>query len=101
MCMAYEEMKDIPGYRIPDAITSRPELGLIDSYYLQEFYTLGTERVNAMSEGAIPVTKIRKRAEQIQEDDIEMYEQIMLTIDRIYLNLRYIESERKRNAEKK
>lgn len=88
-------MKDIPGYRIPDAITLRPELDLLASYYLEEFYTLGTERINAMAEGSIPVTKIRKRAEQIDDDDIEMFEEIILKIDREYRHMRYEESERK------
>lgn len=93
-------MKDIPGYRVPDAITNRPELGLLDTYYLNEFHILGTERVNAMSEGTIPVSRIRLRAEQVGDDDIEMYEQVILSVDRAYLRMRYDESERKNNAKK-
>ena len=80
--------KDSPDYQIPAAIAERPELGILDSFYLSEFYILSTERVNAMAEGAIPVTKIRKRAEQIGDDDVEMYEQIILQCDTSYLSMR-------------
>ena len=102
ICEAYEQFKDDPTYKIPAAIAERPELGLLDAYYLGEFYTLGTERVNAMSEGAITVTRIRERAVQVDDDDIEMYEQIILSVDRAYLHMRYEESEkeRKRNEKK-
>ena len=97
---AYEAFKDTPGYNLPTAIAERPELGLLESYYLGEFHTLGTERVNAMSEGAIPITRIRERAEQVGDDDVEMYEEIVLQVDRAYLAMRYEESERKANAKK-
>ena len=94
-CEAYELFKDNPGYVLPAAIAEKPELSFIDVYYLNEFHTLGTERVNAMSEGAIPVTRIRQRAEQIGDDDIEMFEEIILKVDRAYLKMRYEESEKK------
>jgi hypothetical protein len=81
-------------------LNTKPEIGLLDAYYLSEFYTLGTERVNAMSEGAIPVTRITQRAKHVGDDDPEMYEQILLAVDRDYLNMRYEESERKSNAAK-
>lgn len=98
---AYEMFRDDPTYKIPAAIAEKPELGLLATFYLNEFYILSTERVNAMSEGSIPVTRIRRRAEQINDDDIEMYEQIILRLDREYLNMRYEESERKNNAKAK
>lgn len=87
-----------PGYVTPAAIAEKPELSFLDVYYLNEFHTLGTERVNAMSEGAIPVTRIRERALQIGDDDVEMFEEIILKVDREYLRMRYEESERKSKA---
>lgn len=100
-CEAYEQFrKDDPTYKIPAAIAERPEIGLLDSYYLQEFHTLGTERVNAMAEGAIPVSRIRLRAIQTGDDDIEMYEEIILKVDRAYLQMRHEEFERKQNEKK-
>lgn len=97
-CDAYELFKDQPDYQLPAAIAEKPELGTIDIYYLNEFHTLGTERVNAMAEGAIPVTRIRQRALQIGDDDIEMFEEIILKVDRAYLTMRYEESEKKSKA---
>ena len=97
-CEAYEAFKDQPDYPVPKAIAEKPELSFIDIYYLNEFHTLGTERVNAMSEGAIPVTRIRERALQIGDDDIEMFEEIILKVDRAYLTMRYEESEKKSKA---
>ena len=101
LCTIHEEMLSSPNYTTPAAIAEKPQLGLLETFYLNEFYILSTERVNAMSEGSIPVTRIRRRAEQIEDDDIEMYEHIILRLDREYLNMRYEESERKNNAKKK
>lgn len=101
LCKIHEEMQGSPDYVLPTAIAEKPELGLLETFYLNEFYILSTERVNAMAEGAIPVTRIRQRAEQIEDDDIEMYEHIILRVDREYLNMRYEESERKNNAKTK
>ncbi len=72
---------------------------MLAQFYLNEFGILGTERVNAMSEGAIPITRMTERARQIDEDDIDMYEQIILQSDSAYLKMRHEQSEAERKKE--
>jgi len=71
----------------PSPFDEMPLLTLDESIYYNDFNVLGTERLNSMSVGAIPITSIIQYALLEKIHNIELFKNVILEMDRCYLRL--------------
>lgn len=97
----YEFYKEIQSRGESSPLDDLPELSVGESLYYEDFVVLGTERVNAMSVGAIPITKIVEYAIFEGVEDIHRFKRILSAMDRLYLKAVRKEQDKKAEAAKR
>ena len=78
-----------------------PDLDIVESLYYEDFVILGTERVNGMSMGAIPITRIDEYARIEKVENIEKFKRIIAAVDRLYMKIVAVEQDRRSEAAKR
>lgn len=84
----------------PSPIDEMPLLTFDEGIYYNDFNNLGTERINSMAIGAIPVTKIVQYAMLEGVHNIKLFKDIILSMDRHYMKLVSDDQKAKANKNK-
>lgn len=78
------------GKEPPQQLYEQPELTDVESYYLDAFYILSSERSIGMSLGPIPYSAIRSYADEqgiVSRDEFDYFSGILRALDAEYLSL--------------
>ncbi|RLE19702.1 MAG: hypothetical protein DRJ65_19860 [Acidobacteria bacterium] len=97
----YEFYKALQDRGESSPLDDLPDLDIVDTLYYEDFVVLGTERVNGMSMGPIPIMKIVDYARMEGVEDVGRFKRIIAAVDRLYMRLVAVEQERKSKAAKK
>ena len=65
-----------------------PKPSPFTNYYIKAFYALSGSRSNGMGIGAIPLSEILVYCEFYEEDDPDMFVEIIQNADSVYLGLK-------------
>ena len=72
-----------------------PAINQVEASYYNDFSVLGSERLNGMNIGSIPVTRVVQYANLEGVHDVELFKRIMLRLDCFYINMVLAEQKRK------
>jgi hypothetical protein len=78
------------GKEAPQQLYQQPELTDVESYYLDVFYILSSERSIGMSLGPIPYSAIRSYADEhdiVNRDEFDYFFGILRVLDAEYISL--------------